>query len=98
MDLSKVVIQYKTHPKGDKTIAYCNEYPQLQGIGKSQDEATANFWRAYNAADNRESHLETLSKKEKEALKAPIPLHANENTKHNLKHNLKHHPKKQKAA
>lgn len=67
MDYSKVTIKTKLNKKGTHTIAYCEEYPEVQGIGPSEDQAIANFWRAFNNADLKESHQQTLAAKEAKA-------------------------------
>ena len=68
MDIDKVVIKFRQSTKGNQTIAYCEEYPQLQGIGQNEGQATANFWKAFNNAESKMEHESTLKKKqEKEA-------------------------------
>lgn len=51
MDIEKVVLKFKMNAKGTHHIAYCEEYPQLQGIGPTEGQATANFWKAFNNAE-----------------------------------------------
>lgn len=67
MDLTKVVLLYKMNAKGTHHIAYCEEYPSIQGIGPSQEQATANFWKAFNKAENQEDfqhHLDRVGERE----------------------------------
>ncbi len=76
MDIEKVVLKFKMNAKGTHHIAYCEEYPQLQGIGPSEGQATANFWKAFNNAEVNISKQASVQKKEAalatqaEALKA----------------------------
>lgn len=63
MDIEKIVLKYKSTTKGDQVIAYCEEYPQLQGMGKDEGSATAHFWRAFNKMEDTVAHEETLKKK-----------------------------------
>ncbi|MEI8347983.1 MAG: hypothetical protein WCG27_10990 [Pseudomonadota bacterium] len=67
MDMLKVILKYKMNAKGTHHIAYCEEYPQIQGIGPSEGQATANFWKAYN---NAESKTETQATQQKRSEKA----------------------------
>lgn len=67
MDLTKVVLLYKMNAKGTHHIAYCDEYPSIQGIGPSQEQATANFWKAFNKAESEEGfqhHLDRVNERE----------------------------------
>lgn len=64
MDFSKVTLLTKLNKKGTHTIAYCEEYPEIQGIGPTEEQAVANFWRCFNNADQKESHNMTMAKKE----------------------------------
>lgn len=66
MDYDKVNLKTKPNKKGTHTIAYCEEYPNVQGIGPTPDQAIANFWRAFNNADLKEAHAETLAQKEED--------------------------------
>jgi hypothetical protein len=63
MDIEKVVLKFKMNAKGTHHIAYCDEYPQIQGIGPDQGHATANFWKAFNNAETKAEHQSTSSKK-----------------------------------
>ena len=69
MDIEKVVLKFKMNAKGTHCIAYCDEYPQIQGIGPSEGHATANFWKAFNGAEDKAAHSETLQKKADAKLK-----------------------------
>lgn len=63
MDMEKVILKFKKNAKGTHTIAYCEEYPTLQGIGPDEGHATANFWKAFNSAEMNAEHQATVSKK-----------------------------------
>jgi len=63
MDIEKVILKYKKNAKGTHTIAYCEEYPSLQGIGPDEGHATANFWKAFNNEETKAEHSATVSKK-----------------------------------
>ena len=62
MDPSNVEIKFKDNKKGTQVVAYCEEYPEIQGIGPNKDTAVRNFWRAFN---NREAELEQTQTEEK---------------------------------
>jgi len=53
MDMNKVELKLKMNAKGTHHIAYCEEYPSLQGIGPSEGQAIANFWKAFNLAEEK---------------------------------------------
>ncbi|MBF0359431.1 MAG: hypothetical protein HQK49_00375 [Oligoflexia bacterium] len=82
MDFSKIVIKYKLNAKGTHYIAYCDEYPSVQGIGPSEGHATANFWKAFNANENKTDHQNTLNKK---AIKESEEKSSKDHSKHNKK-------------
>ena len=63
MDINKVILKFKINAKGTHTIAYCDEYPAIQGVGETEDQATANFWKSYNTAESKQEHAATMSKK-----------------------------------
>ncbi len=67
MDIDKVVLQYKMNAKGTHYIAYCEEYPTVQGIGPSEGHATANFWKAFNKLEALTEHEHTQTKKAEKA-------------------------------
>ncbi|OFZ20713.1 MAG: hypothetical protein A2202_06125 [Bdellovibrionales bacterium RIFOXYA1_FULL_36_14] len=52
MEMEKVILKHKLNDKGTHHIAYCDEYPQIQGTGPSPEQATASFWRAFNKAQD----------------------------------------------
>ncbi len=62
MDLTKVELMYRMNSKGTHHIAYCQAYPSIEGIGPSQEQATANFWKAFNKAENQEDFQHHLSR------------------------------------
>ncbi len=63
MDMEKVVLKFKKNAKGTHTIAYCEEYPSIHGIGPDEGHAIANFWKGFNAAEMNSEHAATVSKK-----------------------------------
>jgi hypothetical protein len=63
MDPEKINIKYKPNKTGSQVIAYCDEYPSLQGIGPSEGQATANFWKAFNKAEMMEVQEHNHQKK-----------------------------------
>lgn len=64
MDIDKITIKFRANKKGTATIAYCDEVTDIQGIGPTEEEATRNFWRAFNARESNMEHQETVKKKE----------------------------------
>ncbi|MBF0297332.1 MAG: hypothetical protein HQK51_01345 [Oligoflexia bacterium] len=90
MDFNKVILKYKMNTKGTHYIAYCDEYPSLQGIGPSEGHATANFWKAFNSIENKDEHQKTINKKSLEIV---------EDNKKDKKHgNNSNNDKKKKTA
>ncbi len=72
MDMEKVVLKFKKNAKGTHVIAFCDEYPSLQGVGPDEGHATANFWKAFNNAEMNAEHQATVTKKvAKETEKTP---------------------------
>lgn len=71
MDIEKVILKFKKNAKGTHTIAYCEEYPTIQGIGPDEGHATANFWKAYNTAEMNAEHQVTVTKKAAKAEETP---------------------------
>ena len=67
MDIEKVVLKFKMNAKGTHHIAFCDEYPQVQGIGPSEGQATANFWRAFNNAEAKQEMQVGQQKKSEKA-------------------------------
>lgn len=63
MDYNKVVLKFKMNDKKTHYIAYCDEYPEVNGIGPSEGHATVNFWKVFNSREEKQEHQETLSKK-----------------------------------
>ena len=72
MDIDKVVLKFKKNPKGTATIAYCDEYPQVQGIGPDEGHATANFWKVFNSYESKQEHDMTLKKKAEKVTVEPV--------------------------
>ena len=70
MDMNKVRLKFKMNAKQTHHIAYCEEYPEIQGIGPSEGQATADFWRAFNNAEDKNAHQATQQKKQKEKVAA----------------------------
>ena len=68
MDIDKVVLKTKMNAKGTHHIAYCEEYPSIQGIGPSEGQAIANFWKGFNSAEMKSD--EQANKQKKAELKA----------------------------
>lgn len=71
MDMEKVILKFKKNAKGTHTIAFCEEYPSIQGIGPDEGHATANFWKAFNIAEMNAEHLQTVTKKAAKAEETP---------------------------
>ena len=63
MEAEKVVLKFKMNAKGTQHIAYCDEYPQVQGMGNSEGQATAHFWKAFNNSEDKMQHEATEKKK-----------------------------------
>ena len=63
MDMNKVNLKLKMNAKGTHHIAYCDEYPSLQGIGPSEGQAIANFWKAFNLAEEKAAAEVSFQKK-----------------------------------
>lgn len=63
MDMEKVILKFKKNAKGTHSIAYCDEYPELQGIGPTEGHAVANFWKAFNNAENKHEHEAAIQRK-----------------------------------
>ncbi len=63
MDMNKVSLKLKMNAKGTHHIAYCDEYPSLQGIGPSEGQAIANFWKAFNLAEEKAAAEVSMQKK-----------------------------------
>ena len=64
MDPEKVIIQFKRNAKDTHFIAYCEEYPEVEGIGPTEGHAIANFWKNFNNADDKLDHQKNQKKKE----------------------------------
>ena len=71
MDPDKITIKYKKSKNGNAVIAYCEEYPEIQGMGPSEEQATANFWKCFNnkemSLEREASEKKKLEKQEKKA-------------------------------
>jgi hypothetical protein len=63
LDPAKVKLRFKPTKNQKATIAYCDEYPDIQGTGNDQAQATANFWKQFNAREIQLEHEATERKK-----------------------------------
>ncbi|MBF0315710.1 MAG: hypothetical protein HQK50_01880 [Oligoflexia bacterium] len=90
MDPQKVSLKFKKNAKGSHTIAYCDEYPSVQGIGPSEGQAVANFWKAFNVVEDKAEHAHTLEKK------AALVKEKENGNEHEQKNN--HYSTKKRAA
>jgi hypothetical protein len=80
MDMEKVVLKFRQNEKKTHTVAYCEEYPQVQGIGPSEQLATANFWKVFNKASEQEAHDVSAKKKEEKVAQAKNDAKNNKGT------------------
>lgn len=67
MDFDKVNLKIKMNAKGTHYIAYCEEYPQIQGVAPSEDLATQNFWRAFANLEDKIEHEKIVASREEKS-------------------------------
>jgi len=66
LDPSKVSLKFKPSKSGKAVIAYCEEYPEIQGNGANEEQATSSFWKQFNAKELEIEHEESERKKEEQ--------------------------------
>ncbi len=67
MEMDKVVLKFKLNAKGNTHIAYCDEYPQIQGMGPSEGQAIASFWKAFNSYEEKQNKESNLQKRQQKS-------------------------------